>query len=110
MSAPAYIEYGFISTTFDIEAAYDYSKNHHDLNPQNPSYDGYVPILLILCDIGERGIYLGEWESEILLNRAKIWNVMSDKRYSRIEIISENDRNYVEKLLERVRIITIKRK
>ncbi|PWR73851.1 ADP-ribosyltransferase family protein [Methanospirillum lacunae] len=106
----AYLESGFISTTFDLMEAYNYSKFFQNSQHHESSPDGFIPILLILCEPGDKGIYLGNWEFEILLNRGQIWTVLSDKKYSLIRIIPEdgNINQIVE--LKSVRFIAIKRK
>ena len=106
----AYLESGFVSTTFDLEEAYNYSKYFQDSQSHESSPDGFIPILLILCDAGDKGIYLGDWENEILLNRGLIWTILSDIRYSSIIIISENEDLDQAIILKRVRFIAIKRR
>ena len=110
ISYSAYMDSAYVSTTFDLELAYDYSKYFQDSNVHKSSPDGFIPVLLILCDAGDRGIFLGDWECEILLQRAKVWTILSDKKYPSITIIPNNGELHSVKKLNRVRFITIKQK
>lgn len=106
----AYLESGFVSTTFDLEQAYDYSKYFQESDCHEPSPDGFVPILLVLCNEGDKALYLGEWENEILLNRGLVWTILSDIRYVSITIIPMDTRSSLVTTLKRVRFIAIERR